>query len=224
MDQKHMQDILSAPLDQFLLDTDLNQQELLSQYKEEDFVRIGQIKIAADLVFEYFKDIMHDHRITLNESEHTRRIRNLLEKVVGVFGLTGPKMVLANYFIANVLKSYQDVEAEHFGTHAYMPYTESQLLELYDREKVMDVMAHMSPQDCCMYSGVFVSASTDLHEGVDNAVNALLAGCDLYFVQTLEGTYLVKTFVQLFPEYVDDDVLELTGRALLDAILNTPPL
>src|SRR5574343_260232 len=89
-----------------------------------DFERIGTIKKAADLVYEYVNWVTEDHNRTLVHKNHEKRIQDLIEAVGDVFGNPYGRDQLMGFFIANVVKSavtYEESRTNVKGWHVLKP-------------------------------------------------------------------------------------------------------
>lgn len=175
-----------------------------------DFERIGTIKKAADLVYDYVNWVTEDHNRTLVHKNHEKRIQDLIEAVGDVFGNPYGRDQLMGFFIANVVKSavtYEESRTNVKGWHVLKP---SVIAEMFVFDKVVEVMQQLSLHDRCMYAGVFMSELTTGSDKLFEIEAGNVVGCDSIFVETVHWDALLEEAEET------DTSNEVVGRVLVE--------
>lgn len=183
-----------------------------SVYSDADYDRLGTMKKAADVVFEYLRWAMEDHRRLMHDKDHQNRIKTLVHDVMAVFGLTDQDEMLARYFIANVLHTAQEVEFSAMARDAWKPFSETAIAEIYSVEEVASMLADLAPHKRCMYSGRFMADVTDSNQWLESITAGMIVGCDSDLVMTGSWEILLEAF-----DIEDDTTFVCVGKAAMRA-------
>lgn len=178
-------------------------------YTEGDYERLGTMKKASDVVFDYFRWATEDHRRISDHKSHTAKVSSTIEHVEAVFSPAPAKRALVPYFIANVLQALQELEYQTDVSQRWAPFSKEDLSELFNADEVSAIQFDSCVQDRAMYAGRFVSEATEVCQDIDRISRAEVVGCDSMLVVTLSWPLLLEGC-----SIEDDGGLGCVGRAL----------
>lgn len=163
-----------------------------SVYTDGDYDRIGTMKKAADVVHAYFTWVLEDHRRTMVDVEHKKRIEQLILDTGAVFGADDSKEPLIRYFIANVIQACQEMETASLDSEAWLPFTKSAITEMYDPPLLAQACLPLSVHNQLMYAGRFLTECTETHPLLEEIHMGHIVGADLSLVQTVDWKLLLE--------------------------------
>lgn len=180
----------------------------------EDYERIGTIKKAADVVYDYVQWATEDHSRTLVEKEHQAKISSVIDEITLIFGGQVVEPAMVRYFIANVASTVVRLEEAQTNIKHWHVLSDGNLRDIYVQEEVVACcLAKPNHHDIAMFAGVFMSKATSGHEKLPKILEGELVGGDSLFSSTNHWRSLIDQ-----SEEDSDTSAEAVGHALVASV------
>lgn len=162
---------------------------LKGELSPADQRRLLRLKRAADSVYSYYDWVATDFRRVENSVQHTARIEDLLQEVMGCLELSQFEKSLAGYFTICVLMEIKEEFMAGGPAGTNFPINVAQLQEVaYNSEDIIDAAHRLDDAQLMYIAGIFIPTGYELDDTMAVGKATILRGAPVYSDDVLTVT------------------------------------